>query len=277
VLENPIRDISFGTACHELGEIHRLRGEFDRAEEIYRETTRHGGEHEPGVALLRLARGDTKGAVSAIRRALEIPSDPASRACALAACTEVMLAAGDRAAARCAAEELESLAEATGSEYLCVLASGAIGDILVAEGDPRGALLRLRQAWRIAQELELPYEAARARVSMALANRSMGDEEAASMELDAARRVFERLGAAPDLERVERIARARAAESAAALTPRERQVIALVAAGKTNRELARELGISDRTADRHVSNILTKLDLPNRAAATAYACEHGLV
>jgi DNA-binding NarL/FixJ family response regulator len=120
----------------------------------------------------------------------------------------------------------------------------------------------------------MPYEAAQARVLMALACRALHDTDAASMELDAARRVFLRLGAAPQVARVDELLGSRATSG---LTSREMEVIRLLARGETNRAIARTLSISERTVDRHVSNIFTKLDLPSRAAATAYAYEHGLV
>jgi DNA-binding NarL/FixJ family response regulator len=149
--------------------------------------------------------------------------------------------------------------------------------VLLAEGDAAAALTALRAAWAGWQELEAPYEAARARVLMGLACRALGDDDAAELELDAARRVLERLGAAPELARVDDIVRGAERAGARALTARELQVIGLIAAGRTNHAIAQALSISDRTVDRHVSNIFTKLDLSSRSAATAYAYEHGLV
>jgi DNA-binding NarL/FixJ family response regulator len=110
-----------------------------------------------------------------------------------------------------------------------------------------------------------------------MACRALGDEETAQLEFDAARRVFERLGAAPDVARVNALRDPSGASSDRTLTSRERDILALIARGMTNRAIADALTISDRTVDRHVSNILTKLDLPSRSAATAYAYEHGLV
>jgi DNA-binding NarL/FixJ family response regulator len=89
--------------------------------------------------------------------------------------------------------------------------------------------------------------------------------------------VFQRLGAAPDLARLNALRSPSTATGEGRLTPRERQVLALIATGMTNRAIATALAISDRTVDRHVSNILSKLDLPSRSAATAYAYERGLV
>jgi DNA-binding CsgD family transcriptional regulator len=149
--------------------------------------------------------------------------------------------------------------------------------VRLAAGDAQGTLAALRQAWRDWQAIEAPWEAARVRVLLGSACRALGDEGGAQLEWAAAERVFERLGAVPDLTCLDTLRSSSVAESAGPLTPREREVLALVATGRTNRAIAAALAISDRTVDRHVSNILTKLDLPSRSAATAYAYEHKLV
>lgn len=151
------------------------------------------------------------------------------------------------------------------------------GRVLLAQGDARGALKALRQAWMDWQEIEAPWEAARVRVLLGLTCRALGDDETARLEFEGAERVFQRLGAKPDLARVNSLQAPCVSFSDRVLTPRERQVLALIATGMTNRAIADALAISDRTVDRHVSNILTKLDLPSRSAATAYAYERGLV
>ena len=155
------------------------------------------------------------------------------------------------------------------------MADHARGAVLLAEGDARAAVVALRGAWQAWRELEAPYEAARVRVLVGLACRALGDEEAAAMELDAARTVFAQLGAAPDLARVEALAHREAAWKAHGLTARELEVLRLLATGKTNHAIASELFLAEKTVDRHVSNIFTKLGVSSRAAATAYAFEHG--
>ena len=97
------------------------------------------------------------------------------------------------------------------------------------------------------------------------------------MEFDAARRVFDQLGAAPDLARVDALAPATAPPAAGGLTAREVQVLRLLATGKTNRAIAADLFLSEKTVARHVANIFAKLGLSSRSAATAYAYEHDLV
>jgi DNA-binding CsgD family transcriptional regulator len=265
-----------GAAFYEVAEIHRMCGRLDEAEEAYRQAHLYGRSPEPGLALLRLAQGRIAAAAAAIQRAREQPQRRSARAAVLAASVEISIAARDHAAARGAADELAGLAEAAGAPYLRALCAHARGSVLLAEGQVRDALEALRGAWIEWQGLDVPYDAARVRVGMGLCWRQLGDTEAAELEFQAARHVFLRLGAAPDITRIEQILGLASAD-ARMLTPRERQVIKLIAAGESNREIARELAISERTVDRHVSNILTKLDLPSRSAATTYAYEHGLV
>jgi DNA-binding NarL/FixJ family response regulator len=135
----------------------------------------------------------------------------------------------------------------------------------------------LRHAQQVWQELEVPYQVARVRVLLGLACRALGDEDTAALELEAARGDFANLGAAPDLTRVDSLIRRASPIYAHGLTPRELEVLRLIAAGKTNKAIATELVLSERTVERHVSNIFTKLGLSSRAAATSYAYEHRLV
>jgi ATP/maltotriose-dependent transcriptional regulator MalT len=188
-----------------------------------------------------------------------------------------MLAVGDVPAARAAADELIDIAGDYDTPALRAVASHALGGVLLAEGDARSALGALRGAWETWRELDVPYEAARARVLVALGCRALGDEDSAALELDATRRVFGELGAAPDVTRVELLMRRQAGAAAQGLTPRELQVLRLVATGKTNHAIAADLVIADKTVDRHVTNIFTKLGISSRAAATAYAYQHRLL
>lgn len=253
-------------ALYRQGEIHRLRGEFAQAEAAYRDAARLGCEPQPGLALLRMAQGRHEAACAALRRVLDTVSDPLRRACLLPAQVEILLAANELEAARGACAELEALARKFATEALQAMAGAARGALELAAGEARAALGPLRRAFDLWRELEAPYEAARVRTLLATACRALGDEEAAALELEEARRTFERLGAA-----------APRAAPPATLTVRELEVLRLVAAGKTNKRIARELRLSERTIDRHVSNILTKLDVPSRAAATAWAYERKLL
>jgi DNA-binding NarL/FixJ family response regulator len=257
-------------------ELHRLQGRFDAAEAAYREAGRYGCEPQPGVAQLRLAQGRTDAAASVIRRVSSETTEPLKRAGLLPAYVEIMLAAGEIEEARTACGELEAIAENFESAMLGAMLAHARGAVALAERDYRAALVSLRQALRQWQELEAPYDAARARVLLALACRAQGDDDAAELELEAARNAFAELGAAPDLARIAFLMHPESGDFHG-LTPRELEVLRLVAAGKSNREIASALVISEHTVARHVQNIFAKLDVSSRTAAGAFAFEHDLV
>ncbi|HET7221032.1 MAG TPA: LuxR C-terminal-related transcriptional regulator, partial [Vicinamibacterales bacterium] len=265
-----------GPAFYQLAEMHRLCGEFAKAEAAYRQASQFGYSPEPGLALLRLAQGRPRVAEATIRRLLGETQNKVTRVEVLAACVDVMLAVSDLTTARLAAEELATMAADAGAAYLRTLSAHVTGSILLAGGDALGALASLRQAWIGWQEIGAPWNAARTRVLLGLTCRAVGDEDGAALEFEAAQRIFARLVAAPDVARVTALCGLPTA-AARMLTQRERQILGLVAAGKRNRAIAEELAISERTVDRHVGNILSKLDLPSRSAATAYAYEQGLV
>jgi DNA-binding NarL/FixJ family response regulator len=264
---------ALGSAYYQLAEIQRLQGELAEAEQSYRRASLAGRDPEPGMSLLRLAQGRVDGALSAIRRALDEHEDPMARSRLLPASVEVLLEAGDVVSARAAAAELAGIADDLDTPYLNALAATSSGAVRLAEGDPRAALTSLRAAQRAWRELEAPHDAARVRVLIAVACRELGDHASAELEFGAARGALEALGARPDLER---LARLRGLPRSGGLTRRESEVLTLVAAGKTNRAIATELFISEKTVARHVSNIFTKLGLSSRAEAIAYAYRHGL-
>jgi DNA-binding CsgD family transcriptional regulator len=276
-LARPPGQPAVGAALYEQAELHRLRGHVTRAEEAYRQASEAGRRPEPGLALLRLAQGRVGVAAAAIRRVLDEAHDRVPRAKLLGAYVEIMLAAGDVTAARAGADELSEIAAGVDAPLLHALSTHATGAVLLADGQPHSALAALRRAWTAWHEIEAPYEAARARVLIARSCRALGDEDTATMELDAARWVFQQLGAAPDLAGVAALSRRASARAAGGLTAREVQVLRLVAAGKTNRAIAAQLFISEKTVARHVSNIFVKLGLSSRSAATAYAYEHELI
>jgi ATP/maltotriose-dependent transcriptional regulator MalT len=256
------------------GEVHRLRGDFDRAESAYRTASQYGRQPQPGLALLRLAQGDDEVAASAIRRVVGEVADPVVRSRLVPAHVEIALAVGDIEEARAACSTL-SVGEET--ELVRAMRFHAQGAVDVAASDAWAALVALRQAVELYEELDVPYEVARARVLVALACRALGDDDAAALELTAARVAFAGLGAEPDVARVDALSGSVRSGESHGLTPRELEVLRLVAAGETNRGIATTLVISERTVARHVSNIFTKLRLSTRSAATAYAYEHELV
>jgi DNA-binding CsgD family transcriptional regulator len=274
-LSAPVRWDTLGSAYYQRGELHRLRGEFAEAEESYRKASESGHQPEPGIALLRLAQGRTDVAAAVLRRALDETEEPSARARLLPAYVEIMIASGDVVSARAAADELGQIAEFLDAAYLRAVAASAVGAVLFAEGDARSALPKLRRAGSAWRGLDAPYEVARVQVLIGLACSALGDPE--TMELEGARKVFEQLGAKPDIERLDVLLKRTYGQTPAGLTVREVEVLRLVASGKTNRAIARELGLSEKTVARHVHNSLTKIGAPSRAAATAYAYENGLI
>lgn len=273
----PPPDPAVGLAHYRRGELHRLRGEFAEAEVAYRLASEWGRRPQPGLALLRLAQGDVGAALASIRRVVSETRTPSEQAEVLAAWVEIQLAAGDTAGARAAATELREIAAALEAPFPRGMAAHALAAVLLAEGNAEGALVVLRDACEAWAEVEAPYENARTCVLIALASRALGDHDTSELELEAARHTFERLGATPDLARVNDLAPSPDPKPPGRLTPRECEVLELVASGRTNRAIAGALGLSEKTVARHVANIFTKLGLSTRAAATAYAYRNGLV
>ena len=226
---------------------------------------------------MRLAQGSGDAAAAAIRRVVDETAEPLQRAGLLPAYVEIMLALGELEEACRAADELDSISTTHPSELLGATAAHARGAVALAQGDARAALTALRRALSTWQELEAPYEAARTRALVGQACRALGDDDTAALELEAARAAFEDLGAKPDLIRVKALSEPAPPKDTHGLTARELQVLRLLAGGKTNRAIATELVLSERTVDRHVSNVFAKLGVPSRAAATAFAYEHRLL
>ena len=269
-LAQPFRQLAYGAALYQRGELHRLLGEFEQAGACYREASAVGRDPQPGLALLRLRQGRAGDAAQAIDRAVSEATEPVSRSPLLAAYVEIMLAADRVDDAAKVASELSDLAASLGSPMLHAVARRAAGSVRLAKNDARGSLADLRRASDGFRELEAPYEVACTAVLIGTARAALGDTEGAALEFDSARATYERLGARPDLTRVP-------GQASAGLTAREIQVLRLVAQGETNRSIGASLGLSERTVDRHVSNILAKLDVPSRTAATALASRSQLI
>ena len=264
-------------ALYRQGEVYRLQGEFAAAEAAYKNSRRGGWEPQPGLSLLRLAQGDDESAAAAIRRLVAETSEPSKRAELLPVYVEIMLAVGDADEARSACRELQQIAQRWEGAMMAAMAAHARGAVDLAEGDAAAALVALRHAWQGWRKLEAPYEAARARVLMGLACAALEDDDTSALELEAAREVFAELGAAPDLARVDSLTRSAGHRETGGLTTRELEVLRLVAAGKSNRQIASALVISEHTVARHLQNIFAKLTVSSRTAASAFAFEHDLL
>jgi ATP/maltotriose-dependent transcriptional regulator MalT len=266
-----------GGALYVRGELHRLRGEFDAAEEAFRLAAKLGAEPQPGLALLRLAQGNGDVALAAIRRVVGETGVSLRRAALLPAYVEVALAEGEVEEAARASEELTAISDLQRSDALVAMSACTRGAVALARGEASDALSALRRSLQLWLALEAPYEAARARVLVGLACAELGDHDGAALELEAARGVFRELGAGPDFARVDSLTGSDAPLDTHGLSPRELEVLRLLASGETNRAIAATLVLSERTVDRHVSNIYVKLGVSSRAAATAYAYEQRLV
>ena len=263
-----------GLALAERGDVLRIRGEYAEAETSYDVASGHGHEPQPGLALLWLARGRTQAAVAAVRRLLAETGDPVHRSRLLPAAVEVLVAGGYLDEARSATAELTGIADDFGCTAMRAMAAYGSAVVALASGDAEAALPAAKRARQLWNALEAPYDTARARILVGRAFRELGDEDSATAELTTALRDFIRLGATPCRHEVEMLLHR---DTPGGLTTREIEVLRLVAAGNSNTEIARLLVLSDKTVARHLTNIFTKIDVPSRTAAAAYAHEHGLL
>jgi ATP/maltotriose-dependent transcriptional regulator MalT len=276
-LERRARGLIAAQAFYQQGEIHRLRGEYDQAEVAYRNVSQSGGDPHPGLARLRLAQGSEDASTAAIRRAKAEATTLLHRVRVLPAFVDIMLAVGDLDDAADACAELASISKQTQIELHRATAEHARGAYELMRGEDTDALERLRHALARWQNLAVPYEEARTRVLVGVALRALGDLDTATLEFEAARSVFTDLEAEPDLRHLGVLMVSDGNQTDHGLTSRELEVLVLLTTGGTNRAIATELVLSERTVDRHVSNIFTKIGVSSRAAATAYAYEHQLI
>jgi DNA-binding CsgD family transcriptional regulator len=266
-----------GAAFYRRGELHRLRGEFTKAEEAYTRAHERGRKPQPGLSLLRLAQGQIDAGAASIRSVLLDTQAQISRARMLPAAVEILLAADDVAAARAASTELSEIALAFGAPLLAAASAHATGAVLLAEGDIEGASTSLRQACETWRELEMPYEQAQTCLLLVAVCENRGDQDGRRLEIETARRLFTQLSAEPCLARLAERSERASHQRVGSLSEREAQVLRLLAAGKTNRAIADELFISEKTVARHVSNIFDKLGVSSRSGATAWAFQHNLI
>ena len=252
-------------AWYVVAEARRLRGDPSAAD-AYDEAHARGRDPQPGRALLRLQEGDAAGAATSVRTAVAaVGADPLRRAPLCAAAVEIAVAAGRLEDAAAAASELAETAATYATSGLEAMAAAARGAVLLAEGRAEEALPVLRDACRRWHELGAAYDAAGTCVRLAEAYRALGDEASAAAEVARAEATYERLGAHRP-----------APEAPDGLTRRECEVLALVADGRSNREIGERLFISDRTVARHLTNIFHKIGVTSRTQAARYAIDHGL-
>jgi DNA-binding NarL/FixJ family response regulator len=266
-----LADIQPSTAAvahYQLGEIRRLRGDLTGAEKAYDAARGLGGDTQPGLAMLHLARGQVGVAVASINAAVASAPDPLGRARLRAAQVEIALVADDIATADAASTDLSQIADTVGSSGLLAMAAQARGAVQLEMGGPGRAVPLLQDALRRWRAVDAHHESASVRLLLARAYEMLGDADSAARERAAAEAAWERLGAH---------ARGSRTGAPGGLTAREVEVLALVAAGKSNRDVAAALVLSEKTVARHMANIFAKLGVSSRTAATAFAFEHGLV
>jgi ATP/maltotriose-dependent transcriptional regulator MalT len=266
-----------GAAFYRCGDIHRLRGEFTKAEESYTRAHERGRKPQPGLSLLRLAQGQIDAAAASIRSVLLDTPAQTRRARMLPAAVEILLAAEDITSARAASAELSEIALAFGAPLLAAASAHAKGAVLLAEGDIEAASTSLQQACETWRELEMPYDEAQTCLLLASVCEKRGDEDGRRLEVETARRIFRKLNAEPGLARVGEPSDRASHQRTGPLSEREAQVLRLLAAGKTNRAIADDLFISEKTVARHMSNIFEKLGVSSRTGATAWAFQHNLI
>ena len=261
----------------EIGEIRRRIGDLDGAEDAFRRAEQLCGQPQSGLALLRLAQGNVDAASAIITRSLdEITWDRLARARLLPARAQIAIAAGDIAGATAALDELESIASDFASPALTAAALSTRGRIQLASND-RAACATLRQAAERWQELGVPHEVATARMLHGAACRQAGDLDGASdivRSRPRALRATRRGARPPEPARHHRDRRPNFPPASANARSR---CCASSRTGMTNKQIAGELYLSEKTVARHLSNIFTKIDVTSRSAATAFAFEHRLV
>ena len=265
-----------GLAHYERGEVLRVQGDHAGAAAAYEEAAALGRDPQPGLSLLWLARGNSAAATAGIRRLLEETREAVHLPAVLPAAVEVFVAVDDVDAARVAADDLARVARLFGGQALEAASAFAAGSVCLAAGEPGGAgeaLPHLRHAWKLWIDLGARYEAAWARVQIGVACRVLGDEESALSELGVASRTFSEIGAEPARAEAERLLRRTLPDG---LSAREAEVLRLVASGQSNGQIAAALFLSQKTVERHLSNIFAKTGVTSRTAAAAYAFEHNL-
>jgi DNA-binding CsgD family transcriptional regulator len=261
-------------ALTEQGDVLRICGKFDEAESAYGKAAELGYEPQPGLVLTWTHRGRTAASVSAVRRLLAEARTPVHQSRLLPAAVEVMVAAQLPDEAHEYADELSAIAAAFGNSALQAMSAYATACVELITDHDQEALADARESCRLWNEVGSPYETARARVLIGRALRNLGDQDSAAAELGVARRAFVDLGAAPAVQEIDRMLRR---TLPGGLTEREAEVLRLVAAGRSNHDIASVLVLSPKTVERHLSNIFVKLEVSSRTAAAAYAHEHGLM
>jgi DNA-binding CsgD family transcriptional regulator len=266
-----------GEAYYRQAELHRLFGNFKEAEDCYQEAAKRGRNPQPGLALLRLSQLQNDAAETSIRNILLVTKDPKRRAELLPAVVQIMIAVKHNEEAMQAAMELCGIAMDFNVPYLLAMGAYWQGKAFLANGNVEPALEQSVKALKFWNTLNLPYESACTRELKGMIYLELNDKDNSDAELMAAKWVYEQLGAMPDLGRINRLLNSEKNHDTHGLTLRELQVLRLVASGNTNKAISAALFISERTVDRHVSNIFNKLGVSSRVEATTFAIKNQML
>lgn len=265
-----------GSTVSTLALLRIRQGRLAEAEQLLAERE----ERAPSLlalAELRLAEGEPRIAAALLERALaSVEGDLLAASRLLVPLTDAHLATASLEAAREAARKLDELASSSARPLVRARANLAAARVELADGKLEAAREHARAALASYGELGMPHDAAEARLELA---RTLVHElpELARDEARLAFAAFKELGAARGMDAAAAVLREAGAgplpgaRSYGELTAREREVLSLVANGMTNARIAKTLFISEKTAGHHVSRILSKLGVRNRAEAAAYA------
>jgi DNA-binding NarL/FixJ family response regulator len=275
------RPASTGPALARLGELRLRQGRFEDAERLFRQSWSQP-RSKLGLAALMLERGDTAESAEIAAEFLRHLSDDeaTARVAALEIIVKANAARRNLGEAKIHLGELERIGATLNTDPVLASVATARAALVRQQGDEAAAMRCLEAAVELYHKSGAPYETARTRVDLAELLAKSSRDDAARQQGQAAREAFERLEARADQERVARLLGALdSARGAAnqALTPRQVEILRLVAQGMSNGQIARRLKLSEHTVKRHVANLLLRLDLPSRAAAVAYAAREGLL
>jgi len=272
-----------GQAMARLGDLRLRQGRFEEAAGLFDQ----GGTYPAaslGRATLMLERGDARGTAAEVERLLrQLPGDDRTgRAALVELAVRAHAGYGDLEEAAARLEELERIAADVGTDPLRASASAARGTLAAARGDHKAAALSFEESADLYLRSGAPFEEGRTRLDLAASLARIGQRDRARREAAAAAKALRRLGAAGaaahgDALVAELSAPEPPGPAAAPLTPRQLEILRLVARGATNADIARRLALSEHTVKRHVANLLTRLGLKSRAAAAAHATKLGLL
>ena len=267
----------YGEALAKLAELRVAQGRIEEAAELVKGLDDHP-DATSSLAQIRLRRGEPAVAVRLLDRRLnDFPHPCVDSAPLCELLVEAHVALGDVDAARACAEELSG-AEATGCVVVAARAARVLGRSLLASQRHEDAVPQLERALNLFARLEMPLETARTHLLLA---RALDVRDAAVAEARTALGTFESLGAIADADAAAAFLRSlgirvsrRAGREAQTLTRRESEVLALLARGLSNRDIAERLFLTPKTVEHHVRSVLSKLGLSNRTEAAAYAVRH---